>query len=103
MSFLQHALSQADPLFTFSVADMRSLLLAASATLFSSSSVASSKPDYHRDADVLQYVNPKIGTSGVEPNDNGGMVPSVSPPFGMTRWTPQVDSTSNVRRNSVIT
>ena len=44
---------------------------------------------YHEDIGVLRYVNPKIGTYGVTPNGNGGMIPSVSPPFGMTRWTPQ--------------
>ncbi|KAI7231670.1 hypothetical protein KC330_g6302 [Hortaea werneckii] len=44
---------------------------------------------YHDDAGVLRYVNPKIGTYGVTPNGNGGMIPSVSVPFGMTRWTPQ--------------
>lgn len=44
---------------------------------------------YHDNAGVLRYVNPKIGTYGVTPNGNGGMIPSVSPPFGMTRWTPQ--------------
>jgi putative alpha-1,2-mannosidase len=44
---------------------------------------------YHSNPGNLQYVNPKIGSSGVTPNGNGGMVPSVSPPFGMTRWTPQ--------------
>ncbi|KAH8883825.1 hypothetical protein GQ53DRAFT_421029 [Thozetella sp. PMI_491] len=48
-----------------------------------------SNPPYHADAGVLQFVNPKIGTLGYDPNDNGGMIPSVSPPFGMTRWTPQ--------------
>ncbi|KAI0161891.1 glycoside hydrolase family 92 protein [Hypoxylon sp. FL1284] len=46
-------------------------------------------PSYHRDAGVLKYVNPKIGTYGLSPDDNGGMIPSVSVPFGMTRWTPQ--------------
>ncbi|KAJ4854881.1 glycosyl hydrolase family 92 domain-containing protein [Trichoderma breve] len=45
--------------------------------------------DYHANAGVLQYVNPLIGTRGYDPNDLGGMIPSVSPPFGMTRWTPQ--------------
>lgn len=44
---------------------------------------------YHENAGVLQYVNPKIGTYGITPNGNGGMIPSVSMPFGMTRWTPQ--------------
>ncbi|KAI1395818.1 glycoside hydrolase family 92 protein [Hypoxylon fuscum] len=46
-------------------------------------------PSYHANAGVLQYVNPKIGTYGISPDDNGGMIPSVSVPFGMTRWTPQ--------------
>ncbi|KAJ5316439.1 hypothetical protein N7476_006746 [Penicillium atrosanguineum] len=46
-------------------------------------------PDYHESSGVLKYVNPLIGTYGTSPNDNGGMIPSVSPPFGMTRWTPQ--------------
>lgn len=45
--------------------------------------------NYHENVGVLKYVNPKIGTSGITPNGNGGMIPSVSMPFGMTRWTPQ--------------
>ncbi|KAI1826441.1 glycoside hydrolase family 92 protein [Xylaria intraflava] len=45
--------------------------------------------DYHENAGVLKYVNPHIGTYGPSPNDNGGMIPSVSVPFGMTRWTAQ--------------
>ncbi|KAI5862009.1 glycoside hydrolase family 92 protein [Durotheca rogersii] len=44
---------------------------------------------YHARAGVLRHVNPKIGTYGASPDDNGGMIPSVSVPFGMTRWTPQ--------------
>ncbi|KAJ5462239.1 hypothetical protein N7530_010444 [Penicillium desertorum] len=44
---------------------------------------------YHDNAGVLKYVDPLIGTYGTTPNGNGGMIPSVSPPFGMTRWTPQ--------------
>jgi putative alpha-1,2-mannosidase len=44
---------------------------------------------YHDGAGVLQYVNPKVGTLGYSPNGNGGMIPSVCPPFGMTRWTAQ--------------
>lgn len=47
------------------------------------------KANYHGNAGVLQYVNPKIGTFGYSPNGNGGMIPSVAPPFGMTRWTAQ--------------
>ena len=54
-------------------------------SLFSSAQASS----YHRNAGILQFVNPKIGTYGITPNGNGGMIPSVSPPFGMTRWTPQ--------------
>nr|OQO16520.1 hypothetical protein B0A51_18043 [Rachicladosporium sp. CCFEE 5018] len=38
---------------------------------------------------VLQHVSPLVGTSGPSPNSNGGMIPSVAPPFAMTRWTPQ--------------
>ncbi|OGE50915.1 hypothetical protein PENARI_c015G00559 [Penicillium arizonense] len=45
--------------------------------------------DYHENAGVLNFVNPLIGTYGTTPNGNGGMIPSVCPPFGMTRWTPQ--------------
>lgn len=45
--------------------------------------------NYHDSTGVLKYVNPLIGTYGVTPNANGGMIPSVCPPFGMTRWTPQ--------------
>ncbi|EHK18035.1 glycoside hydrolase family 92 protein [Trichoderma virens Gv29-8] len=55
----------------------------------SSSSTDTVNNDYHANAGVLQYVNPLIGTRGYDPNDLGGMIPSVSPPFGMTRWTPQ--------------
>ncbi|KAI0163778.1 glycosyl hydrolase family 92-domain-containing protein [Pestalotiopsis sp. NC0098] len=47
------------------------------------------QPDYHKNAGVLTYVNPLIGTNGANPDNNGGMIPSVSVPFGMTRWTPQ--------------
>ncbi|KAF5129611.1 putative glycosidase [Metarhizium anisopliae] len=44
---------------------------------------------YHDGAGVLKYVNPLIGTRGIVPDSNGGMIPSISTPFGMTRWTPQ--------------
>ncbi|KAI0427199.1 glycoside hydrolase family 92 protein [Xylaria sp. FL1042] len=47
------------------------------------------KSNYHENTGVLKYVNPHIGTYGASPNDNGGMIPSVSVPFGMTRWTAQ--------------
>ncbi|GFP57687.1 hypothetical protein TASIC1_0009002400 [Trichoderma asperellum] len=49
----------------------------------------SKAPSYHTNAGNLKYVNPLIGTQGGDPNDNGGMIPSVAPPFAMTRWTPQ--------------
>lgn len=71
------------------------LLLAACAlAAFSFVDITASLPsprnaDYHSNAGVLRYVNPRIGTFGYSPNGNGGMIPSVSPPFGMTRWTPQ--------------
>lgn len=45
-------------------------------------SAHSEKPNYHDNAGVLKYVNPHIGTYGTSPNDNGGMIPSVSVPFG---------------------
>lgn len=51
--------------------------------------IGQDKSIYHKNAGVLQYVNPMIGTYGTTPNGNGGMIPSVSTPFGMTRWTPQ--------------
>ncbi|KAF9062715.1 glycosyl hydrolase family 92-domain-containing protein [Rhodocollybia butyracea] len=35
---------------------------------------------------LLSSINPLIGTTGPEPNLAGGMIPSVSPPFGSTRW-----------------
>ncbi|RXW16690.1 hypothetical protein EST38_g9162 [Candolleomyces aberdarensis] len=37
----------------------------------------------------LDSVNLYIGTTGTEPNKAGGMIPSVAPPFGMTRWVAQ--------------
>ncbi|KAI5358027.1 Putative alpha-1,2-mannosidase, six-hairpin glycosidase superfamily [Septoria linicola] len=56
---------------------------------FNVKSPAAREHDYHQNAGVLKYVDPKIGTYGVTPNGNGGMIPSVGTPFGMTRWTPQ--------------
>jgi predicted alpha-1,2-mannosidase len=38
--------------------------------------------------DPLQWVNPYIGT-GAGPIGYGGTMPFVTPPFGMTDWTPQ--------------
>ncbi|KAJ5233144.1 hypothetical protein N7468_006100 [Penicillium chermesinum] len=54
-----------------------------------SSSCMRKNSDFHQNIGVLEYVNPLIGTYGPSPNSNGGMIPSVAPPFAMTRWTPQ--------------
>ncbi|KAH9812635.1 hypothetical protein Tdes44962_MAKER05762 [Teratosphaeria destructans] len=58
-------------------------------TLFTSLFTYNVAASYHDNTGVLRYVNPKIGTYGTTPNGNGGMIPSVSLPFGMTRWTAQ--------------
>lgn len=34
----------------------------------------------------LRYVNSLIGTTGVDPTEYGGTLPSVAPPFAMTQW-----------------
>ena len=68
------------------------ILLATLLTL--ATSLSSQQPptpkwaSYHAHS-ILDHVNPRIGTYGVTPNGNGGMIPSVAPPFAMTRWTPQ--------------
>lgn len=38
---------------------------------------------------AVDYVNPLIGNGGDTPNGSGGMIPSTSPPFAMTRWVAQ--------------
>ncbi|KAF9523228.1 glycosyl hydrolase family 92-domain-containing protein [Crepidotus variabilis] len=40
-------------------------------------------------SEPLSHVNLQIGTSGPDPNQSGGMIPSTSSPFGMTRWVAQ--------------
>ncbi|KAI0872716.1 glycoside hydrolase family 92 protein [Hypoxylon argillaceum] len=73
-------------------AGLHSTLTAARPTPIKSESYYDGHPDnpnYHQNAGVLQYVNPRIGTYGISANSNGGMIPSVSVPFGMTRWTAQ--------------
>ncbi|KAG7094824.1 hypothetical protein E1B28_005637 [Marasmius oreades] len=35
------------------------------------------------------FINPLIGTTGPEPGQSGGMVPSVAPPFGSCKWVVQ--------------
>jgi putative alpha-1,2-mannosidase len=81
-------------LITISFAGAMALIFSL-AYLFGGVAVSASA-SYHDDAGVLRYVNPKIGTYGVTPNGNGGMIPSVSEPFGMTRWTPQTREVRNV-------
>jgi putative alpha-1,2-mannosidase len=39
--------------------------------------------------DNVALVNPLIGTTGAHATEYGGMVPNTSPPFAMTKWTPQ--------------
>ena len=65
------------------------LLLASPILASSIPNIKEESSAYHQNAGVLSYVNPLVGTRGTTPNNNGGMIPSVSPPFGMTRWTPQ--------------
>ena len=79
------SLKRLEPLYAPFVDKMRPLLL----SLLFTSYAFGTGTSYHENAGVLQYVNPKIGTFGYSPNGNGGMIPSVSVPFGMTRWTPQ--------------
>ncbi|OAQ68782.1 glycoside hydrolase family 92 protein [Pochonia chlamydosporia 170] len=71
----------------------RATALALAATVVADPNIvgrdSKTKSSYHDGAGVLQYVNPLIGTRGIVPDSNGGMIPSVCPPFGMTRWTPQ--------------
>ena len=78
-------LERLEPLYTPFIDKMRPFF---SSLLFTSLALGTAT-SYHENAGVLQYVNPKIGTFGYSPNGNGGMIPSVSVPFGMTRWTPQ--------------
>ena len=37
---------------------------------------------------TIDYVNNMIGTTGANPTEYGGLIPEVSTPFGMTKWTP---------------
>ena len=78
-------LDKLEPLYTPFVSRMWPFL----SYFLSTSCAVGASSSYHENAGVLQYVNPKIGTFGYSPNGNGGMIPSVSVPFGMTRWTPQ--------------
>ncbi|EDR07263.1 glycoside hydrolase family 92 protein [Laccaria bicolor S238N-H82] len=41
---------------------------------------------------ALDHVNLLIGNGGDTPNGSGGMIPSTSPPFGMTRWVAQTQA-----------
>ncbi|KAG1764605.1 glycoside hydrolase family 92 protein [Suillus placidus] len=40
-------------------------------------------------SEAVDNVNPLIGNGGDSPNGSGGMIPSASPPFAMTRWVAQ--------------
>ncbi|KAM0712232.1 hypothetical protein Q7P37_011326 [Cladosporium fusiforme] len=86
--FLDHGTELLDSLLQQPASKMRALFLA-TFTAAAATSQASAPTTYHTNPGVLQHVNPRIGTSGTTPNGNGGMIPSVSPPFGMTRWTAQ--------------
>lgn len=50
---------------------------------------AYASPNFPAASSNLNLVNPLIGNTGPEPNYAGGMIPSVAPPFGMTRWVAQ--------------
>jgi putative alpha-1,2-mannosidase len=64
------------------------ILLTFSLPTISSSSLPPPAFSYPRST-ALDYTNLLIGNGGDEPNFTGGMIPSVSPPFGMTRWVAQ--------------
>ncbi|KAJ3774306.1 glycosyl hydrolase family 92-domain-containing protein [Lentinula raphanica] len=49
----------------------------------------SSASAYQWPTSLLSRINPLIGSAGPEPNLSGGMIPSVAPPFGSTRWVAQ--------------
>lgn len=38
---------------------------------------------------AVDAVDPLVGNGGDTPNGSGGMIPSVAPPFAMTRWVAQ--------------
>ncbi|KAI0762350.1 glycosyl hydrolase family 92-domain-containing protein [Fomes fomentarius] len=38
---------------------------------------------------AVDHINPFIGNGGIAPHSTGGMIPTVAPPFGMTRWVAQ--------------
>ena len=42
----------------------------------------------HGQKQTIDYVNNMIGTTGANPTEYGGLIPEVSTPFGMTKWTP---------------
>lgn len=69
--------------------------------LYSFSTASAIPKGWHDNVGILRYVDPKIGTYGVTPNGNGGMIPSVAPPFGMTRWTPQTREVRHLNTKQV--
>ena len=42
----------------------------------------------HGQEQAIDYVNNMIGTTGAHASEYGGLIPEVSTPFGMTKWTP---------------
>lgn len=64
------------------------ILLSVSLSAISTSHLAPPSFSYPRST-ALDYTNILIGNGGDEPNFTGGMIPSVSQPFGMTRWVAQ--------------
>jgi len=53
------------------------------------SSTCSKDPTNVAETSNIGYVNPLIGTdNSLKPFNYGGTIPSTSPPFAMTRWTP---------------
>lgn len=41
----------------------------------------------HEIKNLVDYVNPLIGTTGRSGTEYGGMIPSITEPFGMTQWS----------------
>lgn len=64
------------------------IVLSFSLPTISTSCLAPPQFSYPRST-ALDYTNLLVGNGGDEPNFTGGMIPSVSPPFGMTRWVAQ--------------
>ena len=66
------------------------LMVSAWLPYFSMNAGASTIPSSNVDQQVLEYVNPMIGTTGV-----GDTFPGATAPFGMVQWSPVEASTTN--------